>query len=136
MKEKKKAKFQSKNVLLILGIIYTLITILAIISYLSQMSSISSTPITFWGVLGTIWFQIVIIILFGISYLLYTKKPIIGMLLEVIMGLAMLVYIIISVALMGIDIFALIIELVYPLILVFHGLKEFKKLNKKQNRQK
>ena len=132
MKKKSKPTLQSKNVLLILGIIYTLITVLAIVSYVSSMHTISTTPITFGSVLGTIWFQIVIIILFGISYLLYMKKPIIGTLLEIIMGLSMLVYIVISVALMGIDIFALIIELVYPLILVFHGLSEFKKLNKRK----
>ena len=71
MKEKKRNKLQSKNVLLILGMIYTLITALAIISYVSTMNNISTTPITFGSVLSTIWFQIVIIILFGISYLLY-----------------------------------------------------------------
>lgn len=131
MKENKKTKIQGKSMLLILGIIYTLISILAIISYVSKMNAISTTPVTFGSVLGAVWWQILMIFLFAITYMLYTKKPMLGILFEVIMGMAMLVYILISVATMGINIFALIIELIYPLILVFHGLVEFKKLNKK-----
>ena len=43
---KKKTKFEEKNVLLILGIIYALITILAVVSYVSKMNNISTTPVT------------------------------------------------------------------------------------------
>lgn len=126
MKKEKGNKLKSKYVLL-LGIIYTLISILAVISYVSKMNSISTTPVTLMSVLGAVWWQILMIILFAITYVLYNKKTILGTLLEVIMGLAMFVYIIISVATMGINILALVIELIYPLVLVFHGLLEFKK---------
>lgn len=136
MKEKKKTKLQSKNILLVLGLIYTLISILAIISYVSKMNAISTTPVTFGSVLSAVWWQILMIALFAVIYILYTKKTILGTLFEVIMGMAMLVYIVISVATMGIDMFALIIELIYPLILIFHGLVEFKKINKKSKRKK
>ena len=131
MKEKKKNKIESKNIVLILGIVYTLITILAIISYVSKMNSISTTPVTFSTVLGAIWWQILMIVLFAITYILYNKKKMFGTLLEIMMGIAMLIYIVISVAQMGINFLALLIELIYPLILVFHGLKELKTVNKK-----
>lgn len=134
MVKRKKNKLKSKNILLILGLIYTLISILAVISYISNMSTISTTPITFNNVLGAVWWQLLMITLFVITYVLYTKKPILATLLEVVMGMAMLVYIVISVATMGVDIFALFVELVYPLVLIFHGLTEFKKLNIKSKR--
>jgi len=132
MKEKKETKFQSKNILLILGVIYALISILAIITYVSKMNTISTTPVTIASVTGASWWQILMIVLFAVGYILYVKKPTLGSLLEIAMGMSMLIYIIISVATMGIDIFALIIELIYPLILIFHGLIEFKRLNKKK----
>ena len=134
IKTKKKTNLKSRNVLLVLGIIYTLITILAIITYVSKMNNISTTPVTFGSVLGSAWWQLLMIVLFILTYVLYSKKPLLGTLLEVVMGMAMLVYIIISVATMGIDILALLIELIYPLILVFHGLSEFKKINRKSKK--
>lgn len=129
---KKNKKIQSKNVVLILGIIYTLITILAVVSYISKTSSMSTTPVTIGNVMGAVSWQLIMIFLFVVTYLLYTKKTIMGVLLEIVMGMAMLVYIVISVATMGIDLLALIIELIYPLILVFHGLIQFRKINKKK----
>lgn len=136
MKEKKKAKLQSKSVLLILGVIYTLISILAVITYVSKMNTVSTTPVTIGSVLGAVWWQILMIILFAVTYIVYNKKDILGILLEIVMGMAMLVYIVISVATMGIDVFAIIVELIYPLILVTHGLICLKKLNKKTRRKK
>ena len=127
-----KTNFQGKNIVLVLGVIYTLISILAIVSYVSKMNSVSNTDVTVASVLNSVWWQILMIVLFATAYVLYTKKQVWGALLEIIMGLAMLVYIVITVAMMGIDIVALIIELVYPLILVFHGLCEFRKTNKKK----
>lgn len=135
-KTKNKSNLKSKNILLILGVIYTLISILAVVSYVSKMNTISTTPVTIGSVLASVWWQILMITLFAVSYILYTKKPILGILTEILMGLAMLVYIVISVATMGIDFLALIIEIIYPLILVLHGLAEFKKLNKKAKRKK
>lgn len=135
-KSKKTNNLKSKNILLILGIVYTLISILAVISYVSRMNTISSTPVTVASVFGAAWWQLLMIVLFAVTYILYTKKPVLGTLLEIIMGIAMLVYIIISVAMMGIDIFALIIELIYPLVLTFHGLMEFKKISKKSKTKK
>jgi len=134
--KKNKSKLKSRNILLILGLAYTLITILAVISYVSKTNSMSTTAVTFGNVLSAVWWQILMIVLFAIAYVLYSKKPIFGMLLEMMIGIAMLVYIVISVAMMGIDFLALVIELVYPLILVLHGLTEFKKLSKKKNTKK
>ena len=134
--KKNKSKLKSRNILLILGLVYTLITILAVISYVSKTNSMSTTAVTFGNVLSAVWWQILMIVLFAIAYVLYSKKPIFGMLLEMMIGIAMLVYIVISVAMMGIDFLALVIELVYPLILVLHGLTEFKKLSKKKNTKK
>ena len=125
-----KNKINNKSVVLILGLVYTLITLLAVISYVSRMNTISSTPLTFAAMLSDIWWQILMIILFAVTYVLYIKKTIWGTLLEIIMGMAMLVYMVIGIAIVGINVFALIIELVYPLILVFHGLLEFKKITK------
>ena len=133
---KRNKKVQSKNVILILGIIYTLITVLAVVSYISKTNSMSTTPVTIGNVMGAVAWQLIMIFLFVVTYLLYTKKTIVGVLLEIVMGMAMLVYIVISVATMGIDLLALIIELIYPLILVFHGLIQFKKINKKQRTKK
>lgn len=135
-KLEKTNNLKSKNILLILGIVYTLISILAVISYVSRMNTISSTPVTVASVFSAAWWQLLMIVLFAVTYILYTKKPVLGTLLEIIMGIAMLVYIIISVAMMGIDIFALIIELIYPLVLTFHGLMEFKKISKKSKTKK
>ena len=139
MKNNSKSKSKglaNKSILLILGVVYTLVSILAVSSYVSTMNAISTTPVTIASVLGSVWWQILMIALFGVAYILYTKKPVLGALLEIIMGMAMLVYIIISISLMGIDIVALIIELVYPLILIMHGLVEFKKINKKRKTRK
>ena len=132
MKErnKKKTQLKDKNFLLVLGIIYTLITILAVISYVSKMNSISTTVVTFSTVLGAIWWQLLMIILFAVAFVLYNSKKVLGILLEIIMGMAMLVYIVITVATMGINFLALFIELIYPLILVIHGLIQLKKVNK------
>lgn len=129
----KNNKLTNKNILLILGVVYALVTILAVISYVSRMNTISSTPVTIASVLGSVWWQIIMIVLFAVGYVLYSKKPALGALIEMIMGMAMLVYIVISVAMMGIDLFALIIELIYPLILIFHGLIEFIKFKSKSN---
>ena len=138
MKEKIKTKnkLQGRNVVLVLGIVYALISLLAVISYVSKMNTISTTHVTIESVLSAVWWQILMIALFAITYIMYTKKTVFGILLEVVMGMAMLVYIVISVVTMGIDILALMIELVYPLILVFHGLLELKKLNKKVKRKR
>ncbi len=134
---KSKNKLKSQNIILVLGLVYTLITILAVISYVSKMNSISTTAVTFGTVIGAVWWQLLMIILFGICYILYSHKKMFGILLEIIMAMSMLVYIVISVATMGINFLALIIELIYPLILAFHGLAELKKLNKKaKNRSK
>ncbi len=129
---KNKRRLYSRNILLILGIIYTLITILALVSYVSKINSMSTTPITIGSVIEDISWQLIMIALFAITYIVYAKKPVLGVLLEIIMGMAMLVYIVISVAIMGINFLALLIELIYPLILISHGLIEFKKLNKKK----
>lgn len=134
MKEKKKikSKLQNKNILLVLGIIYTMITILAVVSYTSRMNSISTTPVTFGSVLGAIWWQLLMIVLFVVTYILYNKKILFGVLLEIIMGLAMLIYIVVSVVVVGPNLLAILIELIYPLILVFHGLTQLKTLNNKK----
>ncbi len=129
---KKANKLKSKNVLLILGVIYTLISIMAVASYVSRMNAISTTPVTFGSVLSSVWWQLLMIVLFALSYILYVKKISLGALLETIMGMAMLVYIIISICIMGINLMALIIELIYPLILVFHGLIELKRITRNQ----
>ena len=129
---KNKRRLYSRNILLILGIIYTLITIVALVSYVSKINSMSTTPITIGSVIEDISWQLIMIALFAITYIVYAKKPVLGVLLEIIMGMAMLVYIVISVAIMGINFLALLIELIYPLILISHGLIEFKKLNKKK----
>lgn len=129
---KNKRRLYSRNILLILGIIYTLITILALVSYVSKINSMSTTAITIGSVIEDISWQLIMIVLFAITYIVYAKKPVLGVLLEIIMGMAMLVYIVISVAIMGINFLALLIELIYPLILISHGLVEFKKLNKKK----
>ena len=128
---KKKTKFEEKNVLLILGIIYALITILAVVSYVSKMNNISTTPVTVGSVFAAVWWQLLMIVLFAATYILYTKRTNLGILLEIIMGISMLIYILISVWSMGFNFFALIIELIYPLILVNHGLIQLKKTNKK-----
>lgn len=134
MKEKKKikSKLQNKNILLVLGIVYTMITILAVMSYTSRMNSISTTPVTFGSVLGAIWWQLLMIVLFVVTYVLYNKKILFGVLLEIIMGLAMLIYIVVSVVVVGPNLLAILIELIYPLILVFHGLTQLKTLNNKK----
>ena len=118
------------NIILILGVVYTLITILAIISYVSDMNTISTTNIGFMGVIKAIWWQLLMIALFAITYMLYNKKELLGVLLEIIMGLSMLVYIVISVAMMGANLLAILIELIYPLLLIGHGLLVLINLNK------
>ena len=133
LKQSKKHKFENKNILLVLGIIYTLISILAITSYISKMNTISTTPVTFGSVLGATWWQLLMIILFVVTYVLYNKKMFLGVLLEIMMGLAMLVYIVISVVSMGINILALVIELIYPLVLILHGITALKKTNRKNS---
>ena len=127
----KSIKGKRNNLLLILGIIYLLISILAVTSYVSRMNTISTTPVTFSSILSSIWWQLLMIAFFVIAYILYIKKPLLGALTELIMGIAMLVYIVISVCIMGINILALLIELIYPLILISHGLMELKKIKRK-----
>ena len=129
-KTKNRGKQNRCSIILILGLIYALITILAITSYVSNMNSISTTSVTVGTVLGAVWWQILMIILFAVCYILYNRKILFGILLEIIMAMSMLVYIVVSVATMGINFFALIIELIYPLILTFHGLSELKRFNK------
>ena len=127
MKNKTKKKIEPRSVLLILGTIYLMMTILAVISYVSYINKMSTTPVTFGSILGSIWWQIIMIALFFIDYVIYSKKKILGTLIEIVMGIAMLVYMIISIALIGANLFAIIVELIYPLILVLHGLNTFKK---------
>ena len=134
MKNMKAKKLQPKNIVLILGTIYTMMTILAVISYVSSMEKISSTPVTFGSVIGAVLWQLVMIVLFVVDYFAYSKKKVLGSVIEVIMGIAMLVYMIISIALIGANLFAIIVELIYPLILVLHGLNTFKKYIKDNNK--
>lgn len=124
----KKLVQSSKNILLILGIIYLLITILATVSYVSRMNNISTTKVTFLNVIGSMWWQIIMIILFATTYIAYGKKEFFGALLELIMGLSMLTNIIVSVVIIGANLFAIIIELIYPLILISHSLAVIKKI--------
>ena len=137
-KERKKAnnKLKTPNIILILGLVYTLITILAIISYVSRIKEISTTVVTFGTVIGDVWWQILMIVLFAICYILYKRRHLFGILLEIIMAMSMLVYIVISVATMGINFIALLIELIYPLVLAFHGLMELKKINKQKSKKR
>lgn len=118
----------SKNILLVLGLIYFLITILALVSYVSKMNSISTTDVTFMSVLSSIWWQILMIILFAVTYVMYNKKEFMGALLELVMGLSMLANIVVSVILMGANVFAILIELIYPFVLVCHSLLVIKKI--------
>lgn len=135
-KGKKNNGLKSYNIILVLGLVYTLITILAVISYVSKMNSMSTTVVTISAVMGAVWWQLLMIILFGICYILYKKNSLYGVLLEIIMAMSMLVYIVISVATMGINFLALMVELIYPLILASHGLSELKKLNKKTRKKR
>ena len=134
--KKTKAKQDSHNIILILGLIYTLITILAVTSYVFKMNSISTTAVTFVAILGDVWWQLLMIILFAVCYILYNRKILFGVLLEIIMAMSMLVYITISVATMGINFLALVIELIYPFVLAIHGLSELKKLNRKSMKKR
>ena len=135
-KERRKSnKLKSKNVIAVLGLIYTLITILAIISYVSRIKDISTTVVTFGTVIGDVWWQILMIVLFAVCYILYNRRALLGVLLEIIMAMAMLVYIVISVATMGINFLALLIELIYPLVLTLHGLMELKRINKQTKKK-
>lgn len=118
----------SKNILLVLGLIYFLITILALVSYVSKMNNISTTDVTFMSVLSSIWWQILMIILFAVTYVMYNKKEFMGALLELVMGLSMLANIVVSVILMGANVFAILIELIYPFVLVCHSLLVIKKI--------
>ena len=124
MKNQKKSGLKNinKNILLILGLIYILITILAATSYISTMSNISTTPITFGSVIGAMWWQLLMIALFIITYILYVKNEKIGVLFQIIMGMSMLAYILVSVVAIGANVLAITIELIYPLILITHGL--------------
>ena len=133
---KAKTKLKEKNILLVLGVIYTLVTILAVISYVSDMNNISTTPVTLSSVLGAIWWQILMIVLFVVTYFVYNKNRILGSLLEMVMGMAMLVFIVVSVATMGVNILAILIELIYPLILTLHGLLVFVHVKKKGKKKR
>lgn len=129
-KNKEKRVNSSKNILLILGVIYFLITILAVLSYVSKMNSISTTEVTFMSVLSSIWWQILMIILFAVTYVIYNKNEFLGVLLELVIGLSMLANILVSVILMGANLIAILIELIYPFILVSHSLLVIKKIKK------
>lgn len=129
-KNKEKRVNSSKNILLILGVIYFLITILAVISYVSKMNSISTTEVTFMSVLSSIWWQILMIILFVVTYVIYNKNEFLGVLLELVIGLSMLANILVSVILMGANLIAILIELIYPFVLVSHSLLVIKKIKK------
>lgn len=129
-KNKEKRVKSSKNILLILGVIYFLITILAVVSYVSKMNSISTTEVTFMSVLSSIWWQILMIILFAVTYVIYNKNEFLGVLLELVIGLSMLANILVSVILMGANLIAILIELIYPFILVSHSLLVIKKIKK------
>ena len=135
-KGNEKYKLSNKNILLVLGLVYTLITIIAIVSYVSRMQTISTTPVTISTIFSDVWWQLLMIILFAVTYVLYTKKTVLASLVEMIMGMAMLIYMVISIALIGINIFALIVELIYPLILIFQGLIEFKRSSQNLKRKK
>lgn len=129
-KNKEKRVNSSKNILLILGVIYFLITILAVVSYVSKMNSISTTEVTFMSVLSSIWWQILMIILFAVTYVIYNKNEFLGVLLELVIGLSMLANILVSVILMGANLIAILIELIYPFVLVSHSLLVIKKIKK------
>ena len=133
---RKNNKLKAPNIILVLGLVYTLITILAVISYVSRVGEISTTAVTFRTIFNAVWWQILMIILFATCYILYKKKTLLGVLLEIVMAMAMLVYIVISVATMGINFLALLIGLIYPLILSMHGLLELKKLNKQSKKKR
>ena len=134
-KKKKSKTLKAQSVIMILGLVYTLITILAVVSYVSRIEEVSTTVVTFGTVMSAVWWQILMIVLFTVSYILYNRKQMLGILIEIIMAMAMLVYIVISVATMGINFIALLIELIYPLVLALHGLSELKKINIKQRKK-
>ena len=128
---KTKNKLKSRNVLLVLGLIYTLITILATTSYVSTMKNISTTPVTFGTIINAMWWQILMIILFIGTYIIYMKNEKLGALSEIIMAISMLGYIIVSIISVGANLLAITIELIYPIILIAHCLVTFKTVNKK-----
>ena len=133
MKIVKNKKLTHRSVLLILGVVYFLITILAVISYISSLENISNTPVTISSIISSIWWQLLMVFLFAVSFFLYGKNEKLGILVEIIMGFGMLAYIVVSIATLGANILAIMIELIYPALLVTHGIIAYKSLLEKNN---
>ena len=125
-----KKNVNQKNVLLIIAVIYTLISILAITSYLSSIARVSTTTYSIGGLLSAMWWQLLMIILLSVAYILYLKKGKLGAFLEIIIGLAMFINVIVSIVLQGANLLAIVLELIFPFALMLHGFYVIKGIKK------
>ena len=120
--EKSKSIKRPYNTVMLFAIIYTLMVIISMIERISILKNISTTNISFVVVTKEFCFPIVVIILLFITSIVYRKKLIYGVAIEMAVGSSMILNIITSVILVGFELGALIGTLIIPLIILAHAI--------------
>ena len=137
MKKESKKKLDFKvlrkpeNFVLIFTLLYIMLLIVGIIERVSVLEHTSTTGVGLLVILKEFGYSFVITILLMISYMLYLKNKMYGVVLEAAVAFSMLIDIVISVAVVGFDFIALIAALVLPMILMIHAVLTISKMKKK-----
>ena len=119
-----KKVLKAKNAFIILALVYTLITILAVISLISEQSTIQTvTGIKRLGaIFKEIWWPLLIICIFVITYMLYNNKQIkkikLAGFLEFVTGVSMLINTVINMISIGNFEFTIIFSFIFPTLLM------------------
>ena len=146
--EKKKEKNTSKfkisykvlkkpsNFTLVFGILYIMLIILSIIGRVSTLEYTSTTEVTFAVVLKEFVVPFITAALFIVTSIMYKKKPVYGVALELGIGFSMVANVFVSVFTVGFDIIALLLTLIIPVIVIVHSILTLKKLKQTEKEAK
>lgn len=113
----------AKKVVAIFATIYTIITILATISVCGDIKNNSTTELGLFNILSLVWFQIVVILFFLITMYIYNKKGNVGVIFELILGVALLVNVIVNILISEFVGALVLLNFVFPVLILLHALK-------------
>ncbi|MBR5227266.1 MAG: hypothetical protein IKV94_01330 [Clostridia bacterium] len=119
--DEKKIISKAKSFTIILGLIYLIITILATVSAFGDISNNSSTEAGIGTIFSLIWFQLVIVVAFLVVFLVYNIKGRLGILFELILGIALFLNVVINMLLASNFTAIALLNFVIPLVVLVHS---------------
>lgn len=111
-----------RSIFLVISVIYFLLTVLALVSNIHGINEGSTVTFNSRSIMNIMWWPILIIILLGITYVLYIKKEKLGVMLELIIGLSMLINNLVNMLVSGFDSFVVIFSYIFPTVLIAQAL--------------